>query len=509
MPPSLVKPPRWAWNPALLEPAGKGLARGLDLLVPLWDDGKPAELVSGNLANYDTTTAAIGPYGMVKNVPSVRTDVVASWSNPYLGEWDVSGGITVALFVDITANSTGSSDWTTMLAYRKAANWGTSDGYGIWLFNVSPGVATQELQFQYHSGGVNTTEKAGVGTADEADVSAIYGAYNLYAYSSESSAAGQLYRNGEKLAMAATSTGAPDVSVGQRLVLGNAGEEGLLTESHAGNYLFVAKWNRTLSDDEHALLAADPFVLLRRNWAIPTVLTTSGTIALTAVGSAASAGDAVLSSVQSLTGSGGAASAGDSVLTAKQTLVGAGSAASAGVAVLTSTQALQGVGEAASAGDGTISSTQALQGSGAAASDGVGIIAIGGLVALTGTGAAASDGTGTISSAQALQGVGSNASAGVAVLTVFDRMVGAGGAASAGDAVLTSTQAMLGVGQAASAGVGTITSTQAMLGVGSNTSAGVAIVTIAGTTFWTDDPVAFTTAPVGHDPVKKGDPTPW
>ncbi len=71
MPPTGLKPGLWSWNPSLLEPQFRELARGLTFLVPFWDQAE------GTVQLSQLRDVAVGHE--VSDFPSVSSGLPPDW----------------------------------------------------------------------------------------------------------------------------------------------------------------------------------------------------------------------------------------------------------------------------------------------------------------------------------------------------------------------------------------------------------------------------------------------
>ncbi len=258
MPPSLVKPPRWAVTPALLEAAGKGLSRGLVDLLPFWDDAPnnaADDTMSGRKYGW-TEVTYVSPW-VTKREP---TSHGIGWQN------DSNNKPNYVRTSTLTVGTNWSTDWTEMYIVRLDTavadsglrSWGTEgdllwfDYDGVAMRMGITGTATVYGP-TFHTASDNETVYVVVVTNDDTNTHTNVYVDGVNHISSASKVAG---------------------TTDQRLYVCQRN-----TTSMIGAMVSYARWNRVLTDTEVQRVSDDPFVLLRRNDAIqPVVLATpSGT----------------------------------------------------------------------------------------------------------------------------------------------------------------------------------------------------------------------------------------
>ncbi len=246
---NIHKPARWAWNPNLLTPAGKRLARGLTFLVPFWDqaDGDVAlsqlrDLVNGEQPSSFTGTPTweIAAPGIVSGVLSEGTNAIA-----YSGFKGMTGGGSEAsAFMYVNENN-----HTIDNGYM-----GIPGANFLWWHDGPNRMSVRHSAISYP------------GTADAFVLDSEWHALGFsFAYGTAwNNVAG--YVDGVSVLDATPTAGITTSAAEFRIGSDSA------TRNVANQYGIAAVWDRYLTQEEQELLARDPFILLRRDWSIPTVL---------------------------------------------------------------------------------------------------------------------------------------------------------------------------------------------------------------------------------------------
>ena len=254
--PSLVKPPRWAVNRSLLSADGKNLTRGLVNLLPFWDDS-PTDL------GHDSFGAK--RYGWFERGTLGRgiTSHGAGWSNAGTSSTWVESDTTLdpatywttnwtelwVVTCDVNAKDSGLRNWGTSLLTDSAdLLWFDTTGTAIRMGIT--GTATVYGP-EFHTAADNGKAYVLVVTNDDTNTHTNVLVDGVNHISSASKVSDTVAKN---------------------LIIAARGN----TEMYS-TLVTYARWNRVLTDAEVQTVSNDPFVLLRRNWAIPTVLATSGT----------------------------------------------------------------------------------------------------------------------------------------------------------------------------------------------------------------------------------------
>lgn len=254
MPPNLPKPPRWAISRSLLGPDGRELSRGLVDLLPFWDDG-PTNLADSYFDSSDKyawaeVIQASNPWTSKREITSHGV----GWQN------DRNIDINYVRTQTLARATEWLTDWSEMYVVRLDT---AVDDSGLRSF------AGGDLLWFDTDG---TSQRMGItGTAT------VYGP--TFHTASD---------NGKTYVVVVTNDdvnthtnvlvdGVNHISSASKVA--SATDERLYvclrsTTALIGTMVQYARWNRVLTDVEVQKVSTDPFSLLRRDMAIPTILTT-------------------------------------------------------------------------------------------------------------------------------------------------------------------------------------------------------------------------------------------
>jgi len=257
MPPSLVKPARWAVNRALLEADGKNLSRGLVDLLPLWDDA-PLNVGPEHFANQPKYgISSLGSWTSKREPTSHGIGWKYSGASPAEGSFKTDRGLVRSdeWFTDRTSLYVYRLDTNTVDAGIESA-YKPNLGYDILWFDT----VSSEMRIAYSAGTVaygpvfHTASDNGT-------------TYVVIHRNDHTNTRTDVWVNGvNHISAADRASAAPDDTYYRAIGMAQN------TKFLHGVVVTHAHWNRCLTDTEIQKVSADPFILLRRDYAIPTVL---------------------------------------------------------------------------------------------------------------------------------------------------------------------------------------------------------------------------------------------
>jgi hypothetical protein len=361
-----LKPARWAAHPGAIAPEWRWAWRGLRLAVIGWEGGGvPGDVIGrapGSLTG--TLTWEASPTGLV-------------WNLGAAGERIEYG---TAAEVGVTGLATDSASF---FAYARMD--GAGSGFQYILHRSPGGTGSQPFSPLVTPGApaeLRDWNKEAAELPADPNGDGLYHAYGIVHEAGGAAGDGRFYFDGQRLATAASGGGSWTDSAQPWTVGGNP------EPNHAfiGPIACVYLWDRELTDDEHRMLADDPFGPLRP---APATATTVGAITGSGTATAAAAQVSGAGAV-TVTGSGTATAAAASATGSGAVTVAGSGTATAGAA------AASGSGSVTVTGSGAASPAAAsTSGAGAVTVDGHGailasgaIISGSGAVVVTGAGAA-------------------------------------------------------------------------------------------------------------------------
>ena len=254
----LVKPPRWAWNRNLLEPANRELARGLVAAVPMWESsGSPVEVVAADISTVrGSPTWGVSPSGISLELSGTDQDITLDdrllvWKDRY------ADGFTLRLQIR--------SEGSTSIWHALFANAWDSSG-GDWSVALLQQTGTGDLWAGIRTNGSQANVTWSGLTQDRTlyDIVFVWDGSDILLYADGVLVAGPVAVN------------RPQTVSDAQVAIGAWPDPTPTYPEWDGSVESFYQWDRPLNSDEISRLAADPFGLIRRNMAIPSIFAAVG-----------------------------------------------------------------------------------------------------------------------------------------------------------------------------------------------------------------------------------------